>query len=492
MTIPYQLSMADYVAGMASVTNGSNVVNFTGAALVSTDPATGQDLFAAQSGDAFIVGKAVYEIDSIVSPTQLLLVQDYAGTTNASISYKIRHRSLPANAAMAAAIAHVLALGSDDVPDHSRTIDDSTARMKIHMSGFLAKLAVGAYSGGVLQSLKEALSIDPATGVVSFPNGLAHNNPGFRNRLINGNFDVWQRGAAFSVAPAASPYLADRWHCYNAFLVTAAVSKVASPAGFLGAQAINVAATGVAATKFFDFRQKFEARMVADLDGKACVLSLDVSASTSAGALTAQAIMFANAAVDDGSYSVAMASPSFAIPVGVGRVAIPFTAAQMAGIKNGAMLLIRFTQTGATGNPSITIGAVQFEADPSGAGKANPFEFRPSAIETAMCMRYYWRSQLNHVVGIASTTTIRTAGAHPIAMRSVPTITLLKTSFVNTSPYELQVGGPWVAATGCTLGSASASPTAYSAVINGFSGLTNGGVALGNGTTEVLEFSAEL
>ena len=493
MTIPYQLSMADYVAGKASVTNGLNVVNFTGAALVTTDPASGDTSFAAQAGDAFIVGKEVYEIDSIVSATQLTLVQDYAGPTNAAVDYKIRHRSIPANPPMRAAINQILSLGSDDAPDQARTIDDSTARLKLYLSGFLAKIGVAAYSGGVLQSLKEALSIDPATGVVSFPNGLAHNNPGFRNRLINGNFDVWQRGANFSVDHAAKPFLADRWYCYNALGVTSTVSKVAAPAGFLGAQAINIAATGVAATKQVDLRQAFEARAVADLDGKACVLSLDVSASTSAGSLTAQAIMLGNTAVDNGSYSVTMASVTFAIPVGVGRVAIPFTAAQMTGLKNGAALYIRFTQTGATGNPNITLGAVQFEADPSGAGKANPFEFRPLHVENAMCKRYYWRSQLSDLIGPTGTTTIRSIGRHPVTMRATPTVVLLKTTFESGGPsYNLQSGASWVSATGCAINSYGMSTETYSIVIGGFSGLTNGALATGNGPSEVFEFSAEL
>ncbi|MCC2101464.1 MAG: DUF2793 domain-containing protein [Hyphomicrobiales bacterium] len=340
---------------------------------------------------------------------------------------------------------------------------------------------------------KEALNVDSASGVVSFPNGLAHKNPGFRNRLINGSFDVWQRGTSFSVAHAAQPYLADRWHCYNAFLVTATVSKAPAPAGFLGAQAINIAATGVAATKLFDLRQKFESRMVADLDGKACVLSLDVSASTSAGSLTAQAILLGNAAVDDGSYSVTMASPSFTVPIGVGRVAIPFTAAQTTGLKNGAMLLIRFTQIGATGNPNITLGAVQFEADPSGAGKANPFEFRPPPVENAMCKRYYWRSQLSDLIGpVGGTTTVRSIGRHPVTMRAAPTAVLLKTTFENGGPYNLQSGTAWIAATGCAISSYGISTETYSIVISGFSGLTNGALVTGNGPSEVFEFSAEL
>ena len=275
---------------------------------------------------------------------------------------------------------------------------------------------------------KEALNVDSASGVVSFPNGLAHNNPGFRNRLINGNFDIWQRGASFSVAHAAQPYLADRWHCYNALGTTATVAKVEAPAGFVGAQAIGVTASGVNASKLFDFRQKFEARAVADLNARNCVLSFDVSASTTAGSLSGQSILLGNTAVDDGSYSVLLASRVFTIPAGAARVAVSFSAAQMAGLKNGALLIIRFTQTGASGNPAITLGAAQFEADPSGAGNANPFEFRPPPVELAMCQRYYWRlggaAWLLVGSGITTVTQARITVVLPMTMRAAPTMTV--------------------------------------------------------------------
>ena len=44
--------------------------------------------------------------------------------------------------------------------------------------------------------------------------------------------------------------------------------KVAAPSGFVGQQALNIVATGVAATKGFWLMQRMEARALADLDGR--------------------------------------------------------------------------------------------------------------------------------------------------------------------------------------------------------------------------------
>jgi len=77
-------------------------------------------------------------------------------------------------------------------------------------------------------------------------------------------------------------------------------------------------------------------------------------------------------------------------------------------------------------------------------------------------------------------------------MRAAPTAVLLKTTFENGGPYNLQSGTAWIAATGCAISSYGISTETYSIVISGFSGLTNGALVTGNGPSEVFEFSAEL
>lgn len=253
--------------------------------------------------------------------------------------------------------------------------------------------AVGSITGlgsGVASALGNAAGAENGVATLDSAGGMG----AFRNRLINGNFDVWQRGTSVSVADASGPYLADRWMCWNYFGVTATVSKVAAPSGFVGQQALNIVATGVAATKGFWLMQRMEARALADLDGKNIVLSFDINATTSAGTLSGEVRLVANTAVDNGTWSTILFSTAPTVPAGTGRVSVAIPAANTVGIKNGAVVYIGFAQTGATGNVNVSLGAVQFEADRQIAGAWNnptKFEFRPLSVETMMCMRFYYR-----------------------------------------------------------------------------------------------------
>jgi hypothetical protein len=59
---------------------------------------------------------------------------------------------------------------------------------------------------------KESLNIDPTTGQATFPSGAGDGSlAGFRNRIVNGNFVINQRGYASGAALAAGAYAHDRW-----------------------------------------------------------------------------------------------------------------------------------------------------------------------------------------------------------------------------------------------------------------------------------------
>lgn len=108
--------------------------------------------------------------------------------------------------------------------------------------------------GNVRKPMLVALS--PSTAIVQNYVGLVNSTPGssststaitegtvgFRNKLINGNFDVWQRGTTFSykttAAADADRYCADRWKLVNsgasnADKLSIQVNRVALPLGIL-------------------------------------------------------------------------------------------------------------------------------------------------------------------------------------------------------------------------------------------------------------------
>jgi hypothetical protein len=140
--------------------------------------------------------------------------------------------------------------------------------------------------------------------------------------------------------------------------------------------------------------------MIAELDSQACTLSFDLNASTSAGSLSGSASLYLNSALDNGSYSTAVSLGAFTIPTGSGKVTIPISAAQSAGIKYGGEVVLFFTQNTATGNPSISIGAMQLEL----GNIAQPFERYSLPAELHLCRYYYRKSYLQSVAPGATLT----------------------------------------------------------------------------------------
>ncbi len=227
---------------------------------------------------------------------------------------------------------------------------------------------------------KEALNIDPVSGQVSLQYGLANLYGGFRNRLMNGNFDAWQAGTSFSVASNSSQTIADQWSGVNGASIALSFSKIIAPSGFRGQSAINATGTNLSINDKISFTQKIKGQMLADIDSGAACLSFDLNATTSVGTLSGSILILGNTALDNGTFSTALANIPFTAPNGAAVVSLPIPSSNTVGLKLGAQLIIQFTQTSAAGNANITLGAVQLEK----GSVVNPFEFRPLAVETSL------------------------------------------------------------------------------------------------------------
>ena len=386
MPITQGRGLPDWTVGTATVANGSANVSFAGASLVSTDPATNAQVYVVGRGDIFVVqGVGARVISSVTDANNIVLVEPWTYASQAGVAYAIIRMSFPATGSVAKAVQDLLNIGTDTAPDLSRTIDDGAARLKARVHAGVPSLSVGP-AGTADASLLDGIQFDPAAGYAKFPNGLLLPTRGYDNRIINGDFDFWQRGVSLTVANNVSAYTADRWVVNNYLGVSSTVSQAAALSGMRGRNAINIAATGAAVGGAVQLRQRMVANALADLDGKALTLSFDVNATTSAGTLTGSIYLLANSAADNGSWSNTLINGAlFTIPVGSGKIVIPISAAQSVGIKNGAAIYIAFTQNGAVGNININVGAVQLEQ----GTVANDFAFRHRAIEAALCLRNY-------------------------------------------------------------------------------------------------------
>lgn len=247
-------------------------------------------------------------------------------------------------------------------------------------------------SGGLSVGNATFNATDPGQGVIAAQNAvqLPQGAPVHDNRVINGNFDVWQLGTSLSVANNSGAYTADQWMANNnATGVTVSVTKGGLPAGFVGNNCINLSGNGVVAAGYCEIVQRFEAAQIADLDSKSIVLSFDLFASTSAGTLTGLVYCQTNSAPDNGSWSTLNWAPAFTVTAGSSqRVAVPIAGSANAGLKNGAVIGIRVQQNGSAANLSVSIGAVQLTKGPV----AQPWAPKGVAREIADCQRFFEKS----------------------------------------------------------------------------------------------------
>jgi hypothetical protein len=237
------------------------------------------------------------------------------------------------------------------------------------------------------------------TGDLTVPS--INNGPlaGFRNAIINGNFDFWQRGTSVT-GIANDQYLADRW-AHLRVGTTANVSRQAftvgqtdvpgEPVYFHRTVVSSVAAAGNA----LNFNQKIES--VRTFAGQTVTCSFWAKADASKNIAFNLTQVFGSggspsAAVVSGVTTIALTTAwqKFAV-----TVSVPSISEKTVGSANDDALWVRFwldagsnfnSQTNSLGQQSGTfdIAQVQLEA----GSVATPFERRPIGTELALCQRY--------------------------------------------------------------------------------------------------------
>ena len=215
---------------------------------------------------------------------------------------------------------------------------------------------------------------------------------GRKNLIINGGFDVWQRGTSFS-GVSSGTYHADRWNIWSNG-GTIDIDKVS------GGLQFAISGTGVTNS----LMQDIEAQDVPlgdyilsfDADNYSNILSANcysIGGGTHYGNLTY---------ISDGKYSMTLTSANFNSSTTAIRVEIYLNA-----------------------NTTIVINNVQLEL----GSVATDFEHRSYGEELALCQRYYWKSATGVAYSVLSsglvynTTEALTMVRFPTSMRVNPTMT---------------------------------------------------------------------
>jgi hypothetical protein len=236
-----------------------------------------------------------------------------------------------------------------------------------------------------------SLYTNPNTGDATFAGNVTSANTGmFRNKIINGNFDFWQRGTSFNVT-AASTFTADRWVInYDG---TGATRTVTQQAFTLGQTDVpnnpmyfiryNQSVAGSSGT-FNTLAQRIEG--VRTLAGQTVTLSF-YGKSDATRSITP---FFIQVFGTGGTPSSAVFTNFPLISLGttwakyVTTITIPSINGKTIGTNNRDYLELSLS---IPLNTTFTIDLAQVQLEQGSI--ATPFEVRPPGVELALCQRYY-------------------------------------------------------------------------------------------------------
>ena len=272
---------------------------------------------------------------------------------------------------------------------------------------------------------------------------------GFRNAIINGNFDIWQRGTSFT----GSAYGADRW--FNSRLgTTQIVTRQAFTLGQTDVpgeptyywRTVVSSVTGIANSS--SLQQRIED--VRTFAGQQVTLSFwaKVDASKS---IAVELIQDFGTGGSPSTSVVAIGTTKVSIGTSWQKVTVTATLPSISSKELGSngdhhlRLNIWFdagsvfnARTDNLGHQSGTFDIAQVQLEPGPV--ATPFERRPIGMELALCQRYHFRIGGNYMGGLgtkyapaATANMFNGSVTFPSSMRASPNLTWNSPSFVNAT-----------------------------------------------------------
>jgi hypothetical protein len=252
-----------------------------------------------------------------------------------------------------------------------------------------------------------------------------------KNKIINGDFDIWQRGTTFT-DPAGSSYFADRFRTsYDGTAPTTRTysqqtftSGTAPVAGYEGRFFSRTAITTKGSNTNSGVAQLIE--NVRTFAGQTVTLSFWAKCDTARTGLIKIAQVFGTGGSPSATVTVANTAVSYTSSWAryTLTVAIPSISGKTLGTNNDSYLSCDLLHTSADGS-TFDVWGVQMEY----GSKATPFQTATGTLqgELAACQRYYYRTGVGSAnnttygVGMASSTTAAQIYLqYPVTMRVLP------------------------------------------------------------------------
>jgi hypothetical protein len=307
-----------------------------------------------------------------------------------------------------------------------------------------------------------------------------------KNKIINGAFNVWQRGTSFTLTTGVASYTADRFmvQCNFSSGSSTATQQTFTPgtapvAGYENQFFLRI--TNSAGGTNTELQQRVED--VRTYAGQTVTISFWAKASS--------AVTMANTIIQNfgsgGSGSVSTTGTSQTLTTSWARysttITVPSVSGKTIGTSSYLQVYPMYYSSGTIASNVIDVWGVQLEA----GSTATPFQTATGTIqgELAACQRYYWNATTaNNTIGagvVSSSTNAFISVKYPQTMRIVPTLT-----FATAATLEQAGSAAVTAASIAVAGTDGAGLSCTS------SGMTTGRGAILYVTTGSFQFSSEL
>lgn len=376
-----------------------------------------------------------------------------ASTATSQATAAASSATAAATSASSAATSVSTAASSATAASGSATAAANSATASATSATAAAGSASGASSSAAAASTSATAAAASAASIVPLA--------GFRNVLINGAMDYWQRGTnnIFSGSISTNAYTADRWQqsydgsgSVTTVTTTGSLPQALLDLGFSLCYSTSITTAGSGGT-FRWVGQPIE--NVRTLSGRQVTLSFWAKADASRTISAALSQNFGSGGSP--SSPVNYGSSSLSVTTSWQKFAFTTTLGSISGKtlgSNGDSKLYVLFNLPINTTLSFQITGVQLEA----SSASTSFDWRPPQVELGLCQRYY---QL--VEGFQWYGTSTGSGANaatpvllPVKMRTTPTVALGTITYGNAS--SLSVTGVSSGVAVATLNAAAAGP----------------------------------